>query len=69
MARTFRRNAAFDDIRNDFDRRDRFAFRKASRAHKLHTRAEVVEAEPSDYAMREPGNRKARKDFDGAGRW
>lgn len=66
MARTFRRNAAFDDIRNDFDRRDRFAFRKASRAHKLHTRAEVESDPRGDFEMRD---RKARKDFDGAGRW
>ena len=34
MARTFRRNAAFDDVRNTFDKQDRFASREAARSQK-----------------------------------
>ncbi len=34
MARTFRRNAAFDDVRNTFDKQDRFASREAARKSK-----------------------------------
>ena len=62
MARTFRRNAAFDDARNTLDKQDRFASREASRARKWGAADDDDDAAPMPPRGTEPRwSRPARR--------
>ena len=56
MARTFRRNAAFDDARNTLDKQDRFAVREASRK----TKWRAFDDDADDAAMMPPRGTEPR---------